>query len=258
MNDEPAATVEARPGGLSAGLTTPINALVSPARCWEVLDARPLLSLWNLLWVSLLVTVLGIVNLPLTLRGMEAMMVYSARSQGREMPPEQLEQMRQTMEWGMRIFAWVGTPVFIALNVLFMTLLIWFAAAVLGGSTRFSRSFAVASSAALVHPLLAMAYSTLILQLDPPEIRRPEDMVRMMPSAGADLLFGGADLPVWLSALLMRVDLFNIWWIALVASGTAALLGLRKGQGIAVGVGIWVLTAGVQVLWAAIGLGRVS
>jgi len=44
----------------------------------------------------------------------------------------------------------------------------------------------------------------------------------------------------------MRIDLFNLWWMALIVIGSMAMLKLSKAQGIAAAVLIW----GFYVLFA--------
>lgn len=228
-------------GGVGAIFGPTISAIVAPARCWKSLEKRPVVAVWILVWVAAISLVLGHVNRPITQRAMSVAAEGQMADQG-DAPPEQVERMREGMEWWAGIVVW-ATPVFVAVAVLFWAALIWGGSAMLGGSARFAHAFAVSAAAAVVTPLLFSLYATLILQLNPPEIRRAEDVFTLQPSSGLDLFVGRLDLPTWMEVSLAQVSLFNIWWIALVASGGMALLGLTKGKAVALGIGGWLLGA---------------
>ena len=55
------------------------------------------------------------------------------------------------------------------------------------------------------------------------------------------LLLSGPDTPAWLNAIFMRIDLFSIWWMAMVVMGSMALLKLSKVQGIVFSGVIWTI-----------------
>jgi len=234
------------PSGMAAFVGPTINAIVAPAKCWQVLDAKPKLAIWIFVWVALVSTILGIWNLPITLQATEATMQYTMRAQGQEITPEVLS---WTL-WSVKLMAYVGTPIIIFIMMLFLSLLIWLGASVMGGSGRFSRSFGLAAAGAVIHPVMYSIYASIILHMNPPEIRRPQDMAQMAPTVGLDLLFANEDTPIWLATLLTRIDLFNLWWIVLVVGGAQVLLRLKKGSAITMAVGIWALTTLIAVLMA--------
>jgi hypothetical protein len=238
------------PSGFAAIVGPTINAVVAPAKCWQALDAKPKLAIWIFVWVALVSTALGIWNLPITQQATTATMQYSMRAQGREVSPEELDQIMSWTLWSIKLMAYIGTPVFIFIFLLFFALLMWLGASVMGGSGRFSRSFGLAAAGAVIHPVIYSLYVSIILHMRPPEIRRPQDMVLMTPTVGPHLLFDAADTPVWLYTLLTKTDLFNLWWIILVAGGAQVLLRLKKGPAIALAVGIWVFTTAIAVLMA--------
>jgi hypothetical protein len=238
------------PSGFSAIVGPTINAIVAPSQCWQALDARPKLAIWIFVWVALVSTVLGIWNLPITQQATSATMQYQMRAQGRDVSPEDLEQIMSWTLWSIKLMAYIGTPLLIFVMLLFFALLMWLGASVMGGSARFSRSFGLAAAAAVIHPVIYSLYVSIILHMSPPEIRRPQDMVLLTPTVGPHLLFDAADTPTWLYTLLTRADLFNLWWIVLVVSGAQVLLRLKKGAAITLAVGIWVFTTAIAVLMA--------
>ncbi|MFQ5743688.1 MAG: hypothetical protein ACE5HV_08890 [Acidobacteriota bacterium] len=238
--------------GLGAIFGPTINALLAPSRCWQVLEARPVLSIWIVAWVSVVSTVLAFVNLPITKQATLAIARSSMQARGGDISAEQLQQTQRAMETGINFVAYL-TPVFIVVLMSLMALLLWVGASLMGGSSRFPRSFGLAAGAAVVHPTLLSVYATIILHLNPPEIRRPADMALMAPTVGPHLFFTQADLPVWLMTLLTHMDLFNIWWVAMVAMGAVVMLRLSKAQGVTLGLLTWGLTTGLAMLMATLG-----
>jgi hypothetical protein len=235
------------PSGIGAFVGPTINAIVAPAQCWKALDAKPKLSIWMFVWVALVSTILAVWNLPVTKQATIAMMTYQQRAQGQEVD---LDQLTSIMGTTMTLMAYIGTSVFIFIMILFLALLMWLGASVLGGSGKFSRSFGLATAGAIIHPVMYSIYASIIIHMNPPEIRRPQDMIMMTPTVGLDLLFGNADTPIWLMTLLTKIDLFNLWWVVLVAGGAQVLLRLKKGSAITMAVGIWVLTTVISMLMA--------
>ena len=240
------------PSGIGAFLGPTINAVVAPAKCWEALDAKPKLAIWIYVWVALVSTALAIWNLPITRQATIAMMTYQQRAQGQEMGPEDLDRLTSIMGTTMSLVAYIGTSVLILVMILFLALLMWLGASVLGGSGKFSRSFGLAAAGAVIHPVMYSIYASIIIHMNPPEIRRPQDMIMMTPTVGLDLLFGNADMPIWLMTLLTKIDLFNLWWVVLVAGGAQVLLRLKKGPAVTMAVGIWVLTTVISILMAMV------
>ena len=236
------------PAGMAAVFGPFIWAITAPAKCWEALDARPALSVWIVLWVAIFSTVLGIINLPITLAATTAVQRATIQARGIELSAEQIQRQAELTATFITWFAYLATPIFMFLLVAISALLVWVCAAIMGGrGATFGRSFAVAGAASTVRPLLYSVYATIILQLNPPQVRRPEDMVQLQPTLGLDLLVPpSAELPIWLITVLKRVDLFAIWWVVLVTGGAVAVLKLKKGQAITLGVVLWFL----GTLWA--------
>ena len=228
---------EEAPRGAAAIFGPFFNAILGPADCWRALNARPLLGIWIALWVGVLQTVLAIINLPIARMAMIASTRSTLQAQG-DVTAEQLRRSAETMTWVADIFAYAGV-LLILLMIAVVALAIWLIGTIMGGEVTFGRSFALASAAAVIKPLLYGVYATIILQVNPPEIRRVQDVQQMTPTLGLDLLLSGPDTPAWLNALFMRIDLFSLWWMVLIVSGSMALLKLGKGQGITLGIILW-------------------
>lgn len=244
------------PSGVGAVFGPFMQAIVAPAQCWEALKAKPMLAIWIVVWIAVFTTGLSIVNLDITNQVMVATAQTQMRAAGAEITPEMARQQTETMVIFGNIIAYTSgilTIVFLALTAL----VVWVLAAIMGGKgASFGNAFAVAAAAGTIKPLLNSIYVTVIMQMNPPEIRRPEDIAAMTPTLGLDLILSGPDTAPWLNAVFQRIDLFSIWWIAVLASGAAALLKLSKGQGIAIGVVIWLIGTLLAMLGAlAQGLG---
>ena len=238
------------PSGAAAWFGPFFNAILAPAQTWEALDAKPSLSVWIIVWIMVLSTVMAVVNLPITQQIMVQSTRAAIRAQGQDMSPEQLQQMNDNMMTFGSIIAY-GSSLFILLGIALIGLMIWVLAALMGGKGATSgRAFGVAAAAAVIHPLIYSVYASIILNMNPPEIRRASDASTVAPTLGLDLVLAGSDTPAWLEVLYQRIDLFSLWWGVLVVSGCMALMKLRKGQGITVAAIIWLFFTAIAMLGA--------
>lgn len=232
---------KAETAGFGAVVAPTLDAVVAPGRCFDALDEAPVRAWWIWLWASIGMLALGVWNLPLTRRLFAARTRAHVESSGQEMSAEQLRRAQQMNE-SIGTITTFAAPLFLLIQLLIIAAIIWLLAALLGRSGGFSRAFAVAAGAAVVPPLLYSAYTSVLLHLGPPQVRRLPDVASMQPSAGLDLLFDRAELASWLVPILQRVDLFNAWRAVLVVIGGEKMLGLGRRQAIAVAVVLWVLT----------------
>jgi len=237
--DDSQPQVEA-PSGAAAIVGPFFNAIVAPAQTWEALDAKPILSMWIVLWIAVFSTAMSIYSLPISQRIMAQSTIAAQRAQGQEFTPEQMQQTVDVMATVATVFAYASSVLMLVI-IAFTALLIWVLASIMGGTgTTYGRAFAVAAGAAVIRPLVYSVYATVILNMNPPEIRRPQDAATIAPTLGLDLLLVGPDTPLWLTAIYQRVDLFQLWWLVLVVSGSMAVLKLKKGQAITLGAILWV------------------
>lgn len=238
------------PTGAAAWFGPFFNAILAPAQTWEALDAKPSLSVWIIAWIMVLSTVMTVINLPITQQIFVQSSVAAMRAQGQELDAEQIRQMTDNMMWLGSILAYVSS-LFLLLQIALVALAIWVLAAIMGGKgATFGRAFGVAAAAGVIHPLLYSVYAGIILNMNPPEIRRISDASTVVPTLGLDLILAGPDTPAWLEVLFQRIDLFSLWWAALVVGGCMALLKLRKGQGITVAAIIWLFFTAIAMLGA--------
>ena len=227
------------PTGAAAVFGPFFNAILAPAQCWEALDAKPKLAAWIVVWIAVFSTVLAVINLPISQQIMVQSAQASQRAAGQEMSAEQAQGMADMMTTMGTVFAY-GSSLVILLLIAFTALIIWVIASIMGGTgSTFGRAFGVAAGAAVIRPFLYSIYATVILNMNPPEIRRPEDASTITPTLGLDLLLAGPDTPVWLNVIYQRFDLFNFWWLALIVSGSMAILKLRQGQAITLAALMW-------------------
>lgn len=252
MEQEASTGSAAAPTGAAAVFGPTVNAVLAPARAFEALDARPVLAVWPLVWTALGMVLLGIWNLEITRQIMRVAMIQGTMQRGQDMDPEQMRQMVEGMDRFAPAWA-IGGNLFIMLTVLVIAVVLWMGASLLGGRTNFARSLGVASVGAVVHPLLATIFVSVMWKLDPPEIRRMEDMFESLPSLGLDLLVRGGDTSPFVRVLLTRADLFNLWWVVLVVIGAQKLLGLKRGAAIGLAGGLWLFTALLAAFWTSMG-----
>lgn len=250
--DQESAPATAAPTGVAAVFGPTANALFAPGRAFEALDARPVLGWWPLLWTAVGMVILGVWNLGITRQIMRVAMVQGAMQRGPQADPEQMRRMLERMDRFAPFWA-VGGNLVVLISVILVAVLLWMGSSLLGGRTNFMRSVGVAGVGAIVHPLLATTFVSVMWKVNPPEIRRMQDMFETLPSLGLDLLVRGGDTSPFVRTLLARVDLFNLWWIALIAIGGQKLLGLKKGGAVGLAVGIWLLTATISAFWASLG-----
>jgi len=238
------------PSGAGAIFGPFMQAVVAPSQCWEALEAKPKLAAWIIVWIAVFSTALAVINLPITNQVMVATAQAQMRASGAEMTPEQVQQQTQPMV-GIGKYLAYGSSVLMIVIIAIVALAIWVLAAIMGGKgATFGKAFGVAAAAAVVKPVLHSVYVTVILQMNPPEIRRVEDVSAMTPTLGLDLILSGPDTAPWLNAIFMRVDLFSLWWMALVVSGSMALLKLSKAQAITVAAVLWLFGTLLAVIGA--------
>lgn len=245
-----AALGEDAPGasGMAAIVAPTFNAILAPSECFEVLDEKPTRAWWIYLWTGLVMLGLGVWNLSLTRSAFTAMTRTQMEASGQEMSAEQIRQAQQFNETLATVTTF-ASPVLLLAQFLIVAAVIWLVASLVGKSGGFSRAFAVTMGAAVVHPMTYSIYASIILHMNPPEIRRAQDFALMTPTAGLDLLFDRAELASWVLPILQRIDLFNIWWAVLVVIGAQKVLGMRRGQAITVAVVVW----GLGTAFAAVG-----
>ncbi len=238
--------------GAAAVFSPTLNAIFAPTKAFEALAQRPLLACWPILWVTVLMMALGAVNLDITRQIMWVGMIEGMAQQGQKIDVEQVRTIVETMDKWAPVWATAFNLLFILAAGAFAAL-IWIAASMMGGSTKFSHSFAVASVASVIHPLLATAFVTLVWRLDPPEIRRTADFVQSMPSLGLSLLLDTTELSPAMAQVAARVDVFNFWWMAVVVIGGEQLLGLKRGSAMTLAIVLWGLSLVLVAFWTSLG-----
>jgi len=263
VTPEPAADAEATPdhndlvepepegpSGMGAVVGPFFNAIVAPKECWAALDAKPMLSIWIMVWIAVFSTGMAIYNMPI----MQRIMVESARvgmlARGADVTPEQLQQTQDIMMMMGRVAAY-GSSIMLLVMIAITALVIWVLGAIMGGAgVTFGRAFGVAAAAAVIRPFLYSIYATVILNMNPPTIRRPEDAATITPTLGLDLVLSGPDTPVWMHAFFARIDLFLLWYAVLIVTGCVGVMKLSKGQGITVATILWLFGTLVAVAGA--------
>lgn len=252
MHEEAQVEGAGTPTGAAAVFGPTVNAIFAPGRAFEALDARPLLAIWPLVWTAVGMVLLAFWNLELTRQVTRVAMVQGMMERGGDANPEQMRQMIEGFD-RFAPFVAIGQNLAIVLVVVIIGALFWMGASLAGGRTSFGRSLGVASVGAIIHPLLATTFVSVMWKLNPPEIRRMEDMFDALPSLGLDLLVRGGETSAFVRVLLARVDLFNAWWVVVVVLGAEKLLGLKRGAAVGLALGVWLVTSLISASFASMG-----
>lgn len=243
MQQAVASNDAAGPRGLAAVFGPTVNAIFAPAQAFEALEARPLLALWILLWVIVVMSAVSLLNVDVQRQFMRVGFVESMAQGDQQMDAEQARRVLETMDrWAPAIG--ILQNLVLVLLVLVITVMLWAGASMLGGSARFGNAFAVAAVASVIHPALAGMYMSLVWAMDPPQIRRMADIPSAVPTLGLDLLVGNEGMSMMARTFLMRIDLFNAWWVVLIVIGAGMLLRVKRNAAIALALTIWMITAG--------------
>ena len=235
--------------GVTAVIGPTLNAIFAPTKAFEALAQRPVLACWPIIWVTALMMVLGVVNFEITRQIWRVATIEAMAQRGQNINAEQIRTMLEMMD------RWAPVSVFalnlsIILTVGVFAVFIWMGTSIMGGSTQFSLSFVVASIAAVIHPLLTTAFVTLVWCLDPPQIRRVADFMQSTPTLGLGLLFS-RELHPSLAQVVLRVDVFNVWWMALVVIGGERLLSLKRGSAMMLSIALWGLSMVLIGFWTS-------
>lgn len=241
-----------RPTGAAAIFGPTINAVFAPQAAFDALLKRPILAAWPVIWVTLGAAVMGVLNTDVTRQMFRISTVESMRQRGQELDPEQLRPILEGIDRWAPIIA-PAQNLFLVLIVVVVAVFFWIAASLAGGSTNFSRSFGVAAVGAVISPLLVVAFITLMWQIDPPEFRRMEEFAQATPTLSLALLFGDAEMSVFMRTLLGAVSLFNVWWIYVSTIGCRTLLEIKSGAAWGIPVSIWLLTSLIGAALAGMG-----
>lgn len=237
----------ASPGPSAGALATspwgrPLGVLVSPQPTFRSLAERPS---WLPPLLILVVLFVGVQALATQKIDMEAAMREAMERQGQ---PVDEEQIARIAEMQGKVGIACNALVFPA-GLALVGLLFWGLASLAGGEIGFLRSLAVT-----LHGLMPGAVASLLtipVILGRAEIGVAEAQHGLLASHLAVL--APEDAPVWLTALLARVDLFSLWSLVLLAIGFRVVAGLSKGASAAIVIVLWLLWVGLMVGLTAIG-----
>ena len=111
----------------------------------------------------------------------------------------------------------------------------------LGAQTTFPQVFALVFYAAL--PYVVRSILTIIILY----AGNNADAFDQANPVGTNLAYYLPDLAPWLKALLMRVDLFELWNLALITLGMSVIAKKTLAQAAVVVLGLWTLTTVITV-----------
>jgi hypothetical protein len=220
----------------------PVGVLFSPVATFRSIREAPS---WLPPLLILLVLVAASQVLLAGRMDMEAAIREGMERQGQTVTDEQVEQMA-AMQSRFMIPCGVVLPL---AGWTLIALLVWGLANVAGGEIGFRRSLGLS-----LHALMPNAVSALLtipVLLGRPEVDPSEAQLGLLASHLA--AFAPEDAPMWMLALLARVDLFSIWTLLLFGVGLHVVARLSKGAAAGVTLVLWLLWIAFTVGTAAMG-----
>ncbi len=145
-------------------------------------------------------------------------------------------------------FAVVSVPFLLLLRWLAHALLVWLVAQALLVGLDFSKTLTTVAYA-YVPVLLRDATACLILCLRPRELLTQPGGLNV--ALGLNLLFPQIPPPWW--SLAANVNLFEVWFIALLAAGVSAFAHVRRRQSLLVVLPVWLFVTLAQFGFTALG-----
>jgi hypothetical protein len=239
----PPETPEASGGALATNpWARPLGVLFSPVATFRSIREAPS---WLPPLLILLVLVAASQWLVAPKIDMEAAIREGMERQGQTVTDEQVEQMANMQ----RRFAVPCGVVVLLLGWTLTALLVWGLANVAGGEIGFRRSVGVSLHALM--PYAVSALLTIPVILGRAEVDPSEAQLGLLASHLA--AFAPEDAPMWMLALLARIDLFAIWTLLLFGVGLHVVARLSKGAAAGITLVLWLLWLGFAVGTAAMG-----
>lgn len=145
------------------------------------------------------------------------------------------------------------SPILVLIGYMIIALVVWGACRLMGGAGDFKQAFSATLYAHFPRVVLGIIMAVVVKargSVDPAAIAT---VVKSNPAFLVDM----KEQPV-LFALLSSIELFQIWTIALLIIGFAALTKLSRAKTAAIIISLWVISVVVKVGFAALGAMRMK
>jgi len=220
-----------------------VGAIVSPGETFASIARRPTWLAPMLLWTAIS---LGTTAALLPRIDYEKVTRDSLERQHRTLPEDQMPAAIEQARKFSGIFGWGFGAIGPALAALFTAVVCWGSFKAFGWDTKFSQAFGVTAHAFLPDVL---KYPFVIFL-----IRRQESVD---PNAIGDLLRSNLgflvarDSSKALHSVLLSLDVFSLWCVALFVIGMAAAAKIKRGPAAGVILTLWVLGVAIGAAWKA-------
>lgn len=207
-------------------------------------------------WLPYLLTVICSCTLTFSAAhklGFRAMAINTLRSDpvasarfDEDMSPEQQAATLASLENTYRISAY-STPLLVLLFNVVYALTLLLCLTVTGGKTSFSSIFTVLLYSDLVLDLRSLL-ATVALYLTP-----DGEGFNIQNPIGSNIgYFLDSTVVPWLKTLCESIDVFTLWYLALIALGCSIVARLRLKVTASIIASLWLMIVTIRVLWAAI------
>ncbi len=216
-----------------------VTIFAAPTEVFEELKQKPRWAV-AFLTISFFTIVIALLSLPLSRQ-----IMLQAVSRGGAVEGAQLEQAQR--------FQYVGS-ILIPLTLLFKWLvsaaLLYFMTILAGsGQIRFKEVYAAVVFAEMILLLMAVVNLLLLVAKGADSIRHITDLQGII---GMDFLMPDRTSNLPLFTLLNNINIFNIWYIAVLSIGISVMSGFSRVKSALLVTTMWLLGVGLQVAIAAL------
>lgn len=145
------------------------------------------------------------------------------------------------------------SPILVIIGYTIIALVVWGACRLMGGAGNFKQAWSATLYAHFPRVLLGIIAAVVIMARGSVDPSAMATVVRSNPAFLVDMKTN----PV-LFSLLSSIELFQIWTIALLIIGFAALTKLSRAKTAAIVISLWLISVVVKVGFAALGAMRMK
>lgn len=222
-----------------------IGVLFSPGETFRDIARRP-----SFIVPLLLIVILGFVSTALTLPKFdyESFLQQQADVMKKKNPnfrDSDLEGMTPMLTASVKVMSWLG-PLLIVLWWVIIAAILMLGTKIMGGRGTFKQAFAATVHAWIPMTIFGIILTIVIVMRGSFDPLSAATLVKSNPAFLVDM----KAQPV-LFAILSSLDIFTIWFVALLVIGFSELSGLSRGKTAAVVVGLWVVQILIKTGFAA-------
>lgn len=197
--------------------------LMAPVETFQRIAARPS---WLLPLIVTIVAGLGVTALMMPKLDLETMLREQLAEAGSSASAEQIDSQVETMTKVARVTAWVGPFVLTPAAFLFLALVFWGTASIVGGQLRYKQSLAVVAHSWMPQVIASLLSIPVILSSESIDPEQAQGGHLLASHLG---FLADRDVSPVLHGLLSSFDVFSLWSLVLLGVGLAAAGKLSRG-----------------------------